>query len=78
MKRSRTKPTARMLMVAEDGVVVTYVQIKVEGKWHPIAKRYPCEHWINLEPGYSVSGPEPGTDYSTVSIEYHPDKAGSQ
>jgi hypothetical protein len=40
-----------MLMVAEDGVVVVYVEIKVEGKWHPIAKRYPCEHWINLEPG---------------------------
>jgi hypothetical protein len=67
-----------MLLDAEDGVVVLYVQIKVEGKWHPIAKRYSGEHWINLEPGYSVSGTEPGTDYNTIVIEYHPDKAGSQ
>jgi hypothetical protein len=38
----------------------------------PIAKRYPGQSWINLEPGFRVSGTEPGTDYKTICIDYDP------
>jgi|SRR5215813_4295312 len=39
---------------------VLSVDIKRKGKWLRIAKRYSGQNWINLEPGYTVRGSEPG------------------
>jgi hypothetical protein len=54
--------------VDEDGRVVLYCVRN--GK--RIAKRSAGESWINLEPGYSVRGGEPGTSYDGLIIEYRP------
>jgi hypothetical protein len=59
---------AHMRLVEEDGDVVLYVI--VDGT--RIAKRYSGENWINLEPGYTVRGSEPGGDYGSLTIEYTP------
>jgi hypothetical protein len=50
--------------------LILYVEIKQEGRWVRIAKRYSGESWISLEPGYTVRGSEPGTDYDCIEIEY--------
>jgi hypothetical protein len=71
---SAAPPNARMRLVEENGEVVCYVN--VEGK--PIAKRYSGQGWISLEPGYTVCGSEPGTDYNIVEIHYDPNAAGRQ
>jgi hypothetical protein len=39
----------------------------------PIAKRHPRASWISLEPGWIVTGAEPGS-YDTISVEYDPDQ----
>ena len=70
----RKMPPARMMMVAEEGVVVLYVEF--DGK--RIAKRYSGERWINLEPGYTVRGPEPGGDRNSLTVEYNPGTAEVQ
>jgi hypothetical protein len=50
--------------------------VEVGGK--RIAKRYSGQNWISLEPGYTVRGSEPGTDYNKLEIEYQPDAAMAQ
>jgi len=67
-------PEALMRFVEENGEVVCYVD--VDGK--PIAKRYSGQGWISLEPGYTVHGSEPGTDYNTVEIQHDPNAAERQ
>jgi hypothetical protein len=54
----------------ENGAPVMYL----EADGVQIAKRYPGERWINLEPGYTVHGGEPG-DGELPSIEYDPTHA---
>jgi hypothetical protein len=43
-----------------------------------IAKRYSGQNWVSLEPGYTVRGSEPGTDYDAIEIEYTPANAMPQ
>jgi hypothetical protein len=43
-----------------------------------IAKRQCGQNWINLEPGYTVTGSEPGTDYNSVVIDFDPELAKAQ
>jgi hypothetical protein len=59
--------------VEEDGDVVLYVEVKLCGRFIPIAKRYSRKNWINLEPGWTVRGLEPGGDYRMLEIEYNPE-----
>jgi hypothetical protein len=65
---------ARFGFIEESGDVVMYVEVRSRkrGPYRRIAKRYSGQTWINLEPGYKVSGSEPGADYSTIVIEYDP------
>jgi hypothetical protein len=65
---------ATLQFVEEDGVPVLYCM--VDGK--RIAKRYSKQHWISLEPGYTVRGSEPGTDRKTLTVEYNPINAEPQ
>jgi hypothetical protein len=62
----------RLEIVEEDGDLVMYCV----GDGKRIAKRYPKEPWINLEPGYTVrrvaSNPE------AVEITYNPADAEPQ
>jgi hypothetical protein len=51
---------------------VLSVDIKRKGKWLRIAKRYSGQNWINLEPGYTVRGSEPGGAPNAIYIEYTP------
>jgi hypothetical protein len=60
-------------IVEENDAPVMYLE--ADGK--QIAKRYPGERWINLEPGYTVRGGEPG-DGELPSIEYDPTHASPQ
>jgi hypothetical protein len=48
--------------------------IEVAGR--RIAKRASGESWIILEPGFTVSGGEPGA-YGAITVAYDPDKAQS-
>jgi len=73
-RRSKSAPPAQLLAVVEDGEPVLYVEY--HGK--RIAKRYSQQHWISLEPGFSVSGSEPGGDYSRIYIEFDPSRAQQQ
>jgi hypothetical protein len=73
MKKKRA-PEAQLRVVEENGVGVLYVEF--DGK--RVAKRYSGQGWISLEPGYTVHGSEPGTEYDTVSVSYDPDAAGRQ
>ncbi len=52
--------------------VVLTVDVKRKGQWVRIAKRYSGQHWISLEPGYTVRGSEPGADPGALDIEYDP------
>jgi hypothetical protein len=66
---------ARMNFVEEeDGTVVLYVEIRDRKRdpYRRIAKRYPKQNWINLEPGWTVRGSEPGAANGTICIEYDP------
>ena len=58
--------------------VVLFCEVKQGRRFVPIAKRYSGQHWIALEPGFRVSGTEPGSDYKTISIEYDPALAEEQ
>jgi hypothetical protein len=49
---------------------VLSVDIKRKGKWLRIAKRCSGQNWISLEPGFTVRGSEPGTDYDHIEVEY--------
>jgi len=57
---------------------VLSVDIKRKGRWVRIAKRYSGQNWVSLEPGYTVRGSEPGTDYDAIEIEYTPANAMPQ
>jgi hypothetical protein len=57
--------------VEEGDDVVLYL----EKDFKRIAKRYSGGNWIILEPGYKVSGSEPGTDYNTLTVEFIPHEA---
>jgi hypothetical protein len=48
----------------------------VEVAGRRIAKRASGESWIILEPGFTVTGCEPGS-YDTITVEYDPVKARS-
>jgi hypothetical protein len=78
----KNPPEVRMQYELEgegDGeTVVLSVDINRKGKWVRVAKRYPGQNWINLEPGYTVRGSEPGTDYGGIEIEYTPANAMPQ
>jgi hypothetical protein len=71
---TRTAKEVKLECVIENGEPVLYVE--VDGK--RIAKRYSGQNWISLEPGYTVPGSEPGTDYSTIEVEYDDSKAQPQ
>jgi hypothetical protein len=72
----KKQPAARMLVEIEgegdSREPVLSVDIKRRGQWVRIAKRYSGQHWINLEPGYTVSGSEPGGAPNAIYIEYTP------
>lgn len=72
--------TARLMFVEENDDLVLYCEVKETRRspYKPIARRYSGENWVSLEPGYTVRGSEPGTDYNTVSIEYDPTSAVAQ
>jgi hypothetical protein len=78
----KNPPAARMYLEIEgegDGeTLVLTVDVKREGQWVRIAKRYSGQSWISLEPGFTVHGTEPGTDYNTIVIEYAPARANLQ
>jgi hypothetical protein len=65
-------PEARMRLVKEDDDLILCVEVKEGRCWIRIAKRYSGQNWINLEPGYAVSGSEPGGDYNAICIEHDP------
>ena len=65
-KNDVTSDGACMKFVIENGEPVLYMILNGV----KIAKRYSGQSWINLEPGYSVRGAEPGGDYNTVTVEY--------
>jgi hypothetical protein len=71
-------PEARLSFVEEDDDLVLYCEIKRDGHFMRIAKRYSGKDWFSLEPGYVVRGGTPGTDCRTIRIEYHPANAGMQ
>jgi len=54
--------------------LVLYCEIKQRRRdpYKRIARRYPRENWVSLEPGYTVRGSTPGTDYKHIEIEYSP------
>ena len=58
--------------------VILSVDVKRRGKWVRIAKRYSGQPWISLEPGYTVRGSEPGSNYGSIEIEYAPVNAMPQ
>jgi hypothetical protein len=72
----KKNPPARMRFEIEgegDGrEPVLSVDIKRRGQWVRIAKRYSGQHWISLEPGYTVRGSEPGGAPNAIYIEYTP------
>lgn len=65
---------ARLHFAPEDSdeQIVLFCEIKLHTRWVQIAKRYSGRGWVALEPGYKVSGSEPGADSSTICIEYDP------
>jgi len=74
IKRPRP-PEAQLRFVIEkvngEEEPVLYCEAKLDKKsFTCIAKRYSGKNWINLEPGWKVSGSEPGTDYNTIYLEY--------
>jgi hypothetical protein len=71
--QNRAPDEASLVIEQEESSSVLYVEL--EGK--RIAKRYPGQRWINLEPGYSVRGAEPG-DLDVLAIEYHATEARPQ
>lgn len=62
---------AALRIVEENGEAVLYV----EKDFKRIAKRYSGGNWIALEPGYTVRGSEPGTDYNSITVEFDPNAA---
>ena len=74
----RKSPEARFILVEEGDDIVLHVEIKEGRKWLRIAKRYSGQHWISLEPGYTVRGSEPGCNYGSIEIEYAPVNAMPQ
>ena len=78
MSRLRTKSKryrpARMQLTKEkvngEDKPVLYVEVNLGKEFMPIAKRYPGQNWINLEPGWKVTGSEPGDDPNVIRI-YH-------
>jgi hypothetical protein len=61
---------ARLRIITEVEGPMLYCEIKEGKHYKPIAKRPPGKYWINLEPGYVVSGGGAGGDYSTICIDY--------
>jgi hypothetical protein len=59
--------------VEENGEGILYVE--VEGK--RVARRRSGEQWVNIEPGYTVRGCEPG-NYDWLEIESSPADARLQ
>jgi hypothetical protein len=66
---------ARLRYTIEGDAPVLLCEVKFGKRYRPIAKRYPGKNWINVEPGYAVTGSEPGTDYGSICIEYTPVEA---
>jgi len=68
-----TPYAVRCNFVEENGDLVLYCEIKKTRRepFKRIARRYSGENWVSLEPGYTVRGSTPGTDYGTISIEYN-------
>jgi hypothetical protein len=65
---------ARLNFVKESDDLVLYCEIK-ENRRKPykrIAKRHSGQHWISIEPGWTVSGAEPGANDGRVCINYDP------
>jgi hypothetical protein len=73
-KAPRQQPEAILELVEDDGEPVLYCAI--DGM--RIAKRYSGKGWINLVPGYTVRGTEPGSNSNIVEIEYNPTGARPQ
>jgi hypothetical protein len=63
---------ARLRFPIEEGEPMLYCEIKDGRRYKPIAKRASGKKWINLEPGWAVSGSEPGGDYNTICIDHNP------
>jgi len=71
---------ARLKAVEENGDLVMYCEVKETRRdpYKRIARRYSGENWVSLEPGYTVRGSTPGTDYKTVEIDYSAAGAAQQ
>jgi hypothetical protein len=78
MRNEHKQPTVRLRIVEEDGVPVLYLEIKEGRRFKAIAKRYQKKNWINLEPGYTVRGGEPGAHYDMIEVECNPEGARVQ
>jgi hypothetical protein len=68
----KSQPEARLRFVEEEDDLVLYCEIKQRVHFVRIAKRYSGKDWFSLEPGWTVRGSIPGTDYRTIKIEYAP------
>ena len=68
---------AKMRLSLEDANPLMIVEIKETRRspWKRIAQRDSGEQWTMLEPGWTVHGSEPGTDYNKLEIEYNPEAA---
>ena len=68
----RKHPAARLRAIIEDDAPVLYCEIKEGRRYKPIARRSPGKTWINLEPGYAVSGTEPGANPNIIRVHCTP------
>ena len=71
---------AQLCCVEENNDLVMYCEIQEKRRdpFKRIARRYSGENWISLEPGWTVRGTEPGTNYNIVEIYYSPAGAKAQ
>ena len=84
LRKPRRRPLsdldARLNYTTEygDDDLVLYVELKLDGeRFTPIAKRYPGQSWISLEPGWTVIGSEPGAKYGGIEIYYDGGRAAA-
>jgi len=63
---------ARLILHKEGEDLVLHCEIKEDGEFKSIAKRYPGKRWIN-EKGWRVSGTQPGDNPNKIWIEHVPE-----
>jgi hypothetical protein len=80
LRPKRRRSIGRLNLTTEygDDDPVLYVELKLDGeRFTPIAKRYPGQNWISLEPGWTVIGSEPGAKYGGIEIYYDGGRAAA-